>query len=113
MATLDYLTNITGDILSPKIIDDLRIEEAANIATRDSLTGLYTRGVFDFSLGRMVTEYARYDRNLSLLLVDIDDFKHVNDRFGHQAGDGVLSEMGKLFLNSIREADLPARYGGE
>jgi diguanylate cyclase (GGDEF)-like protein len=113
VAALDYLTNVTGDLSSPKIMDDLRIEEAANIATRDSLTGLYTRAVFDFSLSRIVKEHARYDRNLSLLLADIDGFKQVNDRFGHQAGDEVLRRMGMLFLDGIREADLPARYGGE
>lgn len=113
VAALDYLTNVTGDLSSPKIMDDLRIEEAANIATRDSLTGLYTRAVIDFSLSRMISEHARYDRNLSLLLADIDGFKQVNDRYGHQAGDEVLRRMGKLFLDGIREADFPARYGGE
>jgi diguanylate cyclase (GGDEF)-like protein len=113
VATLDYLANITGDLSSPKIMDDLRIEEAANVATRDSLTGLYMRGVFDFVLNRMVTEYFRDDRNLCLLLVDLDDFKQVNDRFGHQAGDRVLRKMGKLFLSVIRGIDFPARYGGE
>jgi diguanylate cyclase (GGDEF)-like protein len=113
VAALDYLTNVTGDLSSPKIMDDLRIEEAANIATRDSLTGLYTRAVFDFSLTRIVKEHARYERHLSLLLADIDGFKQVNDHFGHQAGDEVLRRIGKLFLDGIREADLPARYGGE
>jgi diguanylate cyclase (GGDEF)-like protein len=113
VAALDYLTNVTHDLSSPIIMDDLRIEEAANMATRDSLTGLYTRAVFDFSLSRIVTEHTRYDRNLSLLLADIDGFKQVNDRFGHQAGDEVLRRMGMLILNGIREADLPARYGGE
>jgi diguanylate cyclase (GGDEF)-like protein len=113
VAALDYLTNVTGDLSSPKIMDDLRIEEAANIATRDSLTGLYTRAVFDFSLSRIIAEHARYDRNLSLLLADIDGFKQVNDRYGHQAGDDVLRRMGKLFIDGVREADFPARYGGE
>jgi diguanylate cyclase (GGDEF)-like protein len=113
VAALDYLTNFTHDLSSPKIMDDLRIEEAANIATRDTLTGLYTRAVYDFSLTRIVKEHARYDRHLSLLLADIDGFKQVNDRFGHQTGDEVLRRMGKLFLDGFREADLPARYGGE
>jgi len=113
VAALDYLTNVTGDLSSPKIMGDLRIEEVANMATRDSLTGLYTRGVFDFSLSRLIAEHARYERQLSLLLADIDDFKQVNDRYGHQEGDAVLRRMGKLFLDGIREADLPARYGGE
>lgn len=113
VAALDYLTNVTRELVSPKIIDDLRIEEAADMATRDSLTGLYMRPVFDFLLNRMVIEHARYDKNLSLLLADIDDFKEVNDRFGHPAGDEVLRRVGNLFLHGIREADFPARYGGE
>jgi diguanylate cyclase (GGDEF)-like protein len=113
LAALDYLTNVTGDLSNPKIMDDLRIEEAANVATRDSLTGLYRREVFDFLLNRMVKEHARYGRKLSLLLADIDNFKQVNDRYGHQAGDEILRRIGRLFLNGIREADFPARYGGE
>lgn len=113
VAALDYLSNISGDITSPKIIDDLRIEEAATMATHDSLTGLYLRGVFEFSLERMVQEHRRYDKALSVLLLDVDDFKQVNDRYGHQTGDEVLRRIGKMILNGIRKADLPARYGGE
>jgi len=113
VAALDYLSNISGDILSPKIIEDSRIEEVAAMATRDSLTGLYLRGVFEFSIERMVQEHRRYDKALSVILLDIDDFKHVNDRYGHQAGDEVLRRIGKMLLNGIRKADFPARYGGE
>jgi diguanylate cyclase (GGDEF)-like protein len=113
VSTLDYLSNITGDILAPKIIDDLRLEEAASMAMRDSLTGLYLRGVFDFSLERMIREHQRYKRSLSLLMIDIDDFKRVNDTLGHQTGDKVLHDIGKIVLNSIRIADFSARYGGE
>ena len=113
VAALDYLSNISGDISSPKIMADLRIEEAAAMATRDSLTGLYLRGVFYFSLDRMLTEHLRYDRSLSLLLLDVDDFKHVNDDHGHQAGDDVLCEIGRIVREAIRKADLAARYGGD
>jgi diguanylate cyclase (GGDEF)-like protein len=113
VAALDYLTNISGDILNPKIIDDLRLEEAADMATRDSLTGLYLRGVFEFLLERMVLEHRRYDKALSVLMLDIDDFKKVNDHYGHQTGDEVLRRIGKMVLNGIRKADFPARYGGE
>lgn len=113
VAALDYLSNISGDISSPKIMGDLCIEEAATMATRDSLTGLYLRGVFDFSLERMVREHLRYDRALSVLMLDIDDFKIVNDNYGHQTGDEVLRRLGKLLLKGIRKVDFPARYGGE
>lgn len=75
VSALDYLSNISGDISSPKIIADLRIEEAAEMATRDSLTDLYLRGVFDFMLKQMTSEHLRYGKNLSLLMLDIDDFK--------------------------------------
>lgn len=113
VAALDYLSNISGDLLSPKIMADLRIEEAAQMATRDSLTGLYLRGVFDFMLEHMVREHNRFNKNISLLLLDIDDFKQVNDDYGHQTGDEVLRGIGKIILKTIREADFPARYGGE
>lgn len=113
VAALDYLSNISGDILYPKIIDDLQLETVANIATRDSLTDLYQRSVFDFFLDRMVQEHRRHNRALSLLLIDIDDFKKVNDQHGHQAGDEVLRRIGKAILDSLRKTDFPARYGGE
>lgn len=113
VAALDYLSNISGDISSPKIMADLRIEEAAVMATRDSLTGFYLRGVFDFSLERLVLEHRRYEKTLSLLMLDVDDFKQVNDQYGHQAGDEVLRGIGEIILKSIRKADFPARYGGE
>ena len=113
VSALDYLSNITGDITSPKIMDDSRIEEAAVMAMRDSLTGLYLKGVFDFSLKRIIEEHQRYNKTMSLLLLDIDDFKKVNDSLGHQAGDEVLRKIGKIILDRIRKADFPARYGGE
>lgn len=113
VAALDYLSNISGDISSPKIMGDLRIEEAAVMATRDSLTGLYLRGVFDFMLEQMVSEHRRYTKSLSLLMLDIDDFKQVNDVHGHQTGDQVLREVGEIIIKTIRDADFPARYGGE
>lgn len=113
VSALDYLTNITGDIKSPKIIDDRRIEEAATMATRDHMTGLYLRNVFDFSLIRLFKEHKRYKKDLSLLMIDIDNFKIVNDNFGHPAGDKVLKKIGQIIMNTVRSADFPARYGGE
>jgi len=58
----------------------------------------------------MLTEHPRYDRPLSLLLLDVDEFKHVNDDHGHQAGDAVLCEIGRIVREAIRKADFPARY---
>ena len=75
VAALDDLVNISGDILNPKNIDDLQLEAVANIATRDYLKELYQRSVFDFFLDLMVQEHCWHKRVLSLLLIDIDDFK--------------------------------------
>lgn len=113
VAALDYLTNIINIILSPKITNDRSLEDAAEIATRDALTGLYLRRVFDFYLHREILESTRYNKPLSLIMADIDNFKAVNDNYGHQKGDEVLEEIARIFLTTSRQADLPARYGGE
>lgn len=113
VAALDYLSNITNHMASPKIIDDDRMEDAALMATRDPMTGLYLRSLFEFSLDRMVREHLRFGKDLCLLLLDIDRFKHINDSLGHMAGDSVLRRIGSLILQGVRESDLPARYGGD
>lgn len=113
VASLDYLTNIVDVISSPKITNDKSLEQTAESATRDDLTGLYLRGIFDFYLHREIVESLRYSRPLSLIMADIDDFKKVNDNYGHQKGDEVLKQIAKIFIKNSRQADLPARYGGE
>ncbi|MEI6726803.1 MAG: diguanylate cyclase, partial [Actinomycetes bacterium] len=83
-------------------------------AIRDGLTGLFNHRYFQ---ERLLQEYAlarRYDLPLSLLMIDVDDFKKFNDEFGHQLGDEVLREIGGVLAGSVRHGiDLPARYGGE
>jgi diguanylate cyclase (GGDEF)-like protein/PAS domain S-box-containing protein len=87
--------------------------ELAFLATRDALTGLYNRREFLLHFGEEVHRAARYDRPLSLLLVDVDHFKNVNDRHGHQVGDDVLQRIGGVLQSEIRKVDYAARYGGE
>jgi|GEM_PF-2956696 len=79
----------------------------------DALTGLYNRRYFDRSLEREISlsEYKRHP--LSAILIDIDHFKHINDTYGHEAGDEVLRELGVLLQKSIRDRDRAYRYGGE
>ena len=113
VAALDYLSNISKDITNPKIMDDIRIEETAKMATRDTLTGLYLRGVFDFMLDRLILEHAKLGRPMCLLLIDLDDFKIINDRHGHQRGDLVLQESAALLTKNCRCTDILSRFGGE
>jgi diguanylate cyclase (GGDEF)-like protein len=82
-------------------------------ADRDRLTGLYNRQAFDSVLGAEVARYQRYLRPFSLLLLDIDHFKSINDRYGHPTGDSVLENVGRVLTRTLREVDVAARYGGE
>jgi two-component system, cell cycle response regulator len=82
-------------------------------STRDALTGSYNRLHFDERLRAEVAFAARHSSDASLVLLDIDHFKRVNDTYGHQVGDLVLSEVAKLSMRSLRTEDVFARFGGE
>jgi two-component system cell cycle response regulator len=82
-------------------------------STRDALTGSYNRLHFDERLRAEVAFAARHASDASLVLLDIDHFKRVNDTYGHQVGDMVLSEVAKLSMRSLRTEDVFARFGGE
>lgn len=83
------------------------------LASTDALTGLYNRRRFSDVLKREFAVTRRYKNTLSCLLLDLDHFKHINDRYGHDAGDQVLKEVARRITGSLREVDLAARYGGE
>lgn len=82
-------------------------------ATRDTLTGLYNSRYFRESLTTEFERANRYETNLSLLMIDIDHFKSINDTYGHQTGDKVLSDVAKIFSRCTRKSDIICRYGGE
>ncbi|HET7784432.1 MAG TPA: diguanylate cyclase [Myxococcales bacterium] len=88
-------------------------EQAERMATTDGLTGLLNRRTFNSLLEKRLREAQRYGRPLSLLLLDIDHFKKVNDTHGHPAGDAVLRGVAQVAQKQARETDLVARYGGE
>lgn len=79
----------------------------------DALTGLTNRRGIDERIADELARAERYDHPLSLLLLDLDDFKHVNDRDGHAAGDDALRAAAQVIRESLRSIDIPARYGGE
>jgi len=83
------------------------------LSITDGLTKLYNHRYFQDELSRAFEESHRYQRPLSLAIIDIDFFKKVNDTYGHAVGDEVLKCVSKLFQQSIRSSDLAARYGGE
>jgi diguanylate cyclase (GGDEF)-like protein len=82
-------------------------------ALRDSLTGLYNRRYFDQILPREIERARRFGHALSLVMVDLDHLKWLNDQFGHQAGDAAISSAGEVLAEMPRRVDIAARYGGE
>jgi diguanylate cyclase (GGDEF)-like protein len=113
VASLDYMTNIESKISEARVIEEDKVDEIAEVAIKDELTGLYARSVFNVMLNKAIKEYKRYNTPVSLIIADIDDFKEINDTYGHQKGDDVLKQIGDLFISHARDSDIPARYGGE
>lgn len=87
--------------------------ELEYIAFHDPLTGLYSRHMLSEFTEREISHAYRQERTLSMVVMDIDHFKHVNDTFGHNVGDVVLRELAQLLSESCRRSDMVARYGGE
>jgi len=88
-------------------------EYFVDLAVRDGLTGLFNRRYFNELINLEVNRTKRSPTALSLLMLDIDNFKNYNDTEGHQAGDALLQGVAKIFKNSVRAVDMVCRYGGE
>ena len=83
------------------------------MADLDALTGLHNRRYFHETLAREVARAHRYGRRLALVVFDLDDFKAINDRIGHLAGDHALAEAAERLRTVVRSADIPCRVGGD
>lgn len=91
----------------------LLYRQVKSMADHDGLTRIANRRRFEERLDEEAQRHGRYELPLSLILLDLDHFKSINDTYGHQTGDAVLRGMASLLLESLRSSDLPARYGGE
>ncbi len=110
----DYMAKpFNPTILLARVRRGIRLMKEKLDATFDSLTRLYNRRVFDAFLQQEKAKFRRYNHSFSLILIDLDHFKKVNDTFGHKAGDVVLQEVARFLREDTRDADLPARWGGE
>lgn len=98
---------------APAIENARRFQEARQLADLDALTGLHNYRYFHETLQREVARAHRYDRRLALIVFDIDDFKSINDRVGHLAGDAVLAEAAERIHEVVRGADIACRVGGD
>ena len=108
-------TRVKSLVKKKALLDKLcdRYEMAIHSAITDKLTGLYNRRYFDYFLDLEIKRSSRQKSSLALLMIDIDNFKPINDTFGHLFGDSILNKLGELLKTKIRETDMAARYGGE
>ncbi len=97
----------------PAIENACRYHEARRLADIDSHTGLHNRRYFHETLAREVSRSQRYERPLALIVFDLDDFKEINDRLGHLAGDTVLGQVGERVRSVVRSSDIACRVGGD
>jgi two-component system, cell cycle response regulator len=102
-----------GERAGPAIENARRFREARQLADLDALTGLHNRRYFHELLARELARASRYNRKLALLVLDLDNFKAINDRIGHLAGDAVLAEAAARISEVVRSADIPCRVGGD
>jgi diguanylate cyclase (GGDEF)-like protein len=109
LAMLEELATRSG----PAIENARRFREVKQLADLDALTGLHNRRYFHEMLARECSRAHRYNRQLALVVVDIDDFKSINDRIGHLAGDAVLAAVAERVQSVVRSADVACRVGGD
>ena len=113
VAILDYFVNVSRELKNPKVIELAIYERTERSAVTDGLTGLYNHAFFLQALRQEVLRSKRHGLRAALLLLDLDNFKAVNDERGHVEGDRVLMRAAAVVREGVREIDVAARYGGE
>ncbi len=112
-AAMDYFTESGQNVIVPRIIDAVQFEKLNNLITQDPNTGCYNhRFLMDF-LQKEVSRAGRYSHKLSIIMIDIDDFKKINDTQGHLFGDQILLKFSRAITLAARNEDIVARYGGD
>jgi diguanylate cyclase (GGDEF)-like protein len=102
-----------ADICAAAIQNAYYFERVKQLAYRDGLTGVFNRRLFENKTLEEIERSERHGNPLSVLMVDIDGFKRLNDEFGHLLGDEVLKQVSNIFLKQTRKSDIVCRYGGD
>jgi diguanylate cyclase (GGDEF)-like protein len=112
-ALSDYLQTFTNFLNKPRLIEASFYENIFHDTIHDKLTGLFNRPYFDEAYNQQISLAKRYHNDFAVLFLDIDNFKEVNDTYGHLAGDEALKQISKIICTQKRDSDVAARYGGE
>ena len=112
VALLDYFTT-ENKIRNPKVIEIHIFQQTAESSIKDELTGLFNFRYFREALEKELKRAQRHGHEISLAMLDIDDFKAFNDRYGHLAGNEALKRTAQVIIDTLRVIDIPCRYGGE
>jgi len=103
-----------SDVLKTYVREmEIAHEKVKDLSIRDYLTGMYNRRLFMTTLEKEFYRSKRYNTPMTIIMIDIDDFKKINDKHGHQHGDRILQTVGDIIRRQTRDADIAARYGGE
>jgi len=112
-ATCDYLQSVAGLLGRPRLVEVGSYQRIVNESTFDSLTGLVNRAHFIALYDQQIALARRYGEDMSILFLDLDNFKDINDQYGHIVGDIVLKTVAGIINKEKRDTDTAARYGGE
>jgi diguanylate cyclase (GGDEF)-like protein len=113
VAALHYFLQKQKELKNPTVVEIKFLQKTQGSAIKDGLTRVYNYRYFRDRIEQEVMRVHRYGRGLSLLMVDVDDFKVFNDRNGHLAGNTALKKLARLFKRAVRDVDVVCRYGGE
>ena len=113
MAMCDFLRTSTTYLVNPRLVDASTFERVIHETMYDGLTGLFNRPYFDEAFEQQISLAKRYNTDLSVLFLDVDNFKEINDTLGHLVGDNALKKIGAIIKNAKRESDIASRFGGE
>ncbi len=113
VAAMDYFYNMVRVLSNPRIVEIPMFEEIEQRSREDAKTGCYNMNFFTEILDKEIRRAQRYDQQLSVLLIDIDNFKLFNDLYGHIYGDRILRDFCDVLRNGLRSEDAVARFGGD
>ncbi len=113
VSAMDYATRHPEIVREPVLVDHQVLAVSQRLAAVDGLTGLFNRRFLDIYLSKELNRAKRHGEVFSLLFVDLDDFKKINDQYGHAVGDEVLAALAREIQALLRQEDFAARYGGE